>query len=187
MRLCKARFAARFTAVILVVAIACQPSQAIRCDELSPVVPHPRGGVVPGVMVGPLLVTTGMWRGLGRPELGWTRAEDLPKFLVVRIDRFEHPLTLVGRRCADGRALRFAESPPWAVGADLSPAEIERRTSPSRTIDPPPRPEVIVVGELPVYGGYFIFTAPGRWQIQARDGDRVLGAAVIEVRGPAGP
>lgn len=61
-----------------------------------------------------------------------------------------------------GRALRFAEGPPWAFGAELSPPEIERRTSPSRKIDPPPPPEVTVVGELPVYGGYLIFTAPGR-------------------------
>ena len=181
------RSAARFAAVILIGVIACQPNQAIRCDELSPIVPHPRGGVVPGVMVGPLLITTGMWQGIGRPQLGWTRLEDMPKFLVVRIDRFERPLELAGRRCADGRALRFAEGPPWAFGAELSPPEIERRTNPSLKIDPPPPPEVTVVGELPVYGGYFIFTAPGRWQIEARDGDRVLGSAVIEVRGPAGP
>jgi hypothetical protein len=36
-----------------------------------------------------------------------------------------------------------------------------------------------------MYGGYIIFTALGRWRLEAREGSRVVHSAVIEVIRPA--
>jgi hypothetical protein len=88
-----------------------------------------------------------------------------------------------GRRCEDGRSLRFAASPPWSLGAQLTREEIEQRTNPSTVIDASLPPEIQVVGET-TQGGYFIFTAPGRWRIEARDAERVVASAIFEVVGP---
>src|SRR5687768_13658923 len=125
----------RVAASLLIVALvaACQP--ALTCPGPDALVPHPRGIIVPGVRLGPLLVSSGMWNDQPVARLGWGRPEDLPKFLIARVDPFERSLTLTGRRCEDGRALRFAEGPPWQFGAELTLDEIERRTTASVEID----------------------------------------------------
>lgn len=167
--------------VLLAALLAGCQQQALACEEPNPLVPHPRGGIVPGVRIGPLLVSTGMWNGEHVGRVPWGRPEDLAKFLIARVDRVERPLTLTGRRCEDGRALRFVGAQPWLRDARLTLEEIEKRTNPSVSIDATPPPDVGVVGELPVWGGYFIFTAPGRYKLEARDGERLVAAAVIEV------
>lgn len=144
-------------------------------------VPDPKGRIVPGVRVAPLLVSTGMWNGEQVAHLGWGRPEDLPKFLVARVDRFERPLTLTGRRCEDGRGLRFASGVPWQFDADLTLDEIERLTTNSVAIDPSPPAEVQQVGDVLPFGGYFVFTAPGRWRIELKDEAQVVGSAIVEV------
>lgn len=175
------RIAASFLAIALIVA-GCQP--ALTCAGPDALVAHPRGIIVPGVRLGPLLVSTGMWNDQPVARLGWGRPEDLPKFLIARVDPFERSLTLTGRRCEDGRALRFAEGAPWLFGAELTLDEIERRTIASREIYPPVPANVQGIDQL-VFGGYFIFTAPGRWRIEARDGAEVVATAIIEVVGPS--
>ncbi|MGH2500613.1 MAG: hypothetical protein ACRDF0_11070 [Candidatus Limnocylindria bacterium] len=163
------------------VVTACASAPAVACGDPERLVPHPRGIIVPGIRVGPLLVTTGMWNGLPDARLGWDRPEQLSKFLIDDIDRFEAPLTVTGRRCDDARALRFAAGPPWPFGAELPTEEIERRTTVSIAIDPPPPPHFEIVGEVLPWIGYFIFTAPGRWVVEVKEADRVRGSAVLEV------
>lgn len=170
--------------LIVVLLTACTASPLIECGEPNMLVDHPRGIVVPGVRVGPLHVTTGMWDGQSSARLGWDRAEQLSKFIVTRVDAFDSPVHVSGRRCADGRALRFAEGQPWKVGASISPSEIERLTTPTLKI-PPPLPPPHQSGADVGYGGYFIFTAPGRWLIEVTTPDRLLGKAVVEVIAPA--
>jgi hypothetical protein len=160
---------------------ACQP--ALVCDEPNTLVPDPRGAMVPGVRLGPLLVSTGTWHGDQVARVPWSRAEDLPKFLIAPLDRLERPLTVTGVRCEDGRSLRFAAGRPWSLGAKLTREEIERRTNPSTVIDASLPPDIQVADEV-TYGGYFIFTASGRWRIEARDGERVVASAIIDVVGP---
>jgi hypothetical protein len=99
----------RRTATYLLVGLlisACLPTPAA-CAEADRLVEHPRGLIVPGVRLGPLLVSTGMWNGQTVAKLGWNRPEDLPKFLVARVEPFERTLTLTGSHCDTGRGLRF--------------------------------------------------------------------------------
>lgn len=158
----------------------CVPTPSSSCPEPDRLVEHPRGLIVPGVRLGPLLVSTGMWNGQTVARLGWSRSEDLAKFLVARVETFEQPLTLTGSHCESGRALRFAEGQPWAADARLTPDEIERRTNASRTIDAPMPSNPQSIDQV-MYGGYIIFTALGRWRIEARDGSGVIHSAVIEL------
>jgi hypothetical protein len=174
-----ARLAAGWLTIALMVAACQQP--ALACNEPDMLVPDPKGRIVPGVRLGPLLLSTGMWNGEQVGRVPWSRPEDLPKFLIARVDRFEQPLTLTGRRCEDGRGLRFATGVPWQFDANLTLEEIARRTNPSIAIDASPPAEVQQIGEVLPFGGYFIFTAPGRWRIEAHDGERVVASAIIEV------
>jgi hypothetical protein len=41
-----------------------------------------------------------------------------------------------------------------------------------------------MVGEV-TFGGYFIFTAPGRYLVEARDGQTIVASAIIEAVGPS--
>lgn len=158
---------------------ACVPTPAA-CGEPGRLVEHPRGLIVPGVRLGPLLVSTGVWNGETVARLGWSRAEDLPKFLVARVEPFERTLTLTGSHCETGRGLRFAEAQPWLADASLSADEIERRTNASRTIDAPMPSNPQAIDQV-MYGGYIIFTDPGRWRLEAREGSRVVHSVVIEL------
>jgi hypothetical protein len=174
----------RLAGSCLIVALfvaACQP--ALVCEEPNTLVPDPRGAIVPGVRLGPLLVSTGTWSGEQVARVPWSRPEDLPKFLIARVDRLERPLTVTGRRCEDGRSLRFAANPPWSLDSELTREEIEQRTNPSTVIDASLPPDIQVVGET-THGGYFIFTAPGRWRIEARDAERVVASAIFDVVEP---
>jgi len=174
------RKVARSCLIVALFIAACQP--ALACDGPNALVPDPRRAMAPGVQLGPLLVSTGMWNGQDVARLSWGRSEDYQKFLIARIERFERPLTLTGQRCEDGRTLRFADG-FWRFDAEPTLEEIERHTNPSRIIPAPAPASVEVVGEV-TYGGYFIFTASGRWRLEARDGERVVASAIIEVVGP---
>jgi hypothetical protein len=162
--------------------VVCQ-QPSIVCGDPSPLVEHPRGIVVPGARVGPLLVTIGMSPGEPTARLTWARPEQLSKFIITRIDPFDAPIILTGRRCEDGRAMRFTQGQPWPADASLAPDELERRTTPSLLVDPPPAPSVQTVGET-AYAGYFVFSAPGKWLIEAKQAERVLGNAIVDVVGP---
>jgi hypothetical protein len=162
--------------------VACQ-QPSIACGDPSPLVDHPRGIVVAGARVGPLLVTIGMAPGEPTARLVWSRPEQLSKYIITRVDQFDVALTLTGRRCEDGRAMRFAQGLVWNPDASLSTDEIERLTMSSLLIDPSPPASVQTTGET-AYTGYFVFSAPGKWLIEAKQGERVVGTAVIEVIRP---
>ena len=120
-----------------------------------------------------------MWIGQRNAQLGWDRPEQLSKFIISRADHFESQLTVTGRSCSDARPLRFAEHQPWANDASLSIREIERLTTLRRVVDPVP--SSVTSSAETVYGGYFIFIAPGKWLVEVKDSDRLVGSAVIEV------
>jgi hypothetical protein len=78
--------------------------------------------------------------------------------------------------------MRFAHGQAWAADASLTTDEIERRTTPSLLIDPSPgaSPQT---GET-AYTGYFVFFGEGKWLIEAKQNERVIGTAVVDVIGP---
>src|SRR5687768_13822454 len=88
----------RGVAIVVVASalVTCQ-QPSIVCGEPSPLVDHPRGIVVPGARVGPLLVTIGMSPGDPIARLTWSRPEQLSKYIITRIDQFDVALTLTGR------------------------------------------------------------------------------------------
>jgi len=92
------------------------------------------------------------------------------------------PITLRGRRCSDGRALRF-----WYRADDGEPpgagssSQLEQAGDLVAQLHP---------GEPPItqpalgYPGYVLFSAPGRWKVSARQNGRLVGTVVFRVVAP---
>lgn len=168
-------------AAVALLASGCGASVPSACPAPNELTPHPRGIIVPGIRVGPLLVTTGTWEGQRVAMLhGWQRADSLTKFLVDDVDRLDAPVRLVGRRCPDGARLRFTQG-FWPPATKLSGEELVRRTTESIEIPASPAVDATSTAELIPWGGYLVFMTPGRWIVEAIGPDGVIGRAAIEV------
>ena len=132
----------------------------------------------PGAKAGPLLLRS---FEVGSPDAtirGW-RPGTFQKVLVLRIEPSPE-LTVRGRRCGDGHALRF-----WYSGSGL-PVGPNGSPIPTNDFD--------LLGDDPLHlpafdgtayalgePGYMLFTSEGDWQILVFDGDRPIATAVIRV------
>lgn len=101
------------------------------------------------------------------------------KVLILRVEPSPE-LTIRGRRCSDGHALRF-----WYGG---SPLPIGPNGSPIPTddfdalgSDPLRLPSFDGTAYALGVPGYMLFTADGDWLIQVSDKDKALGSAVLRV------
>jgi len=92
------------------------------------------------------------------------------------------PVTLRGRRCLDGKALRFwyraeAGEPPGAG----SSGQLEQEGDLVAQLH---------AGEPPItqpalgYPGYMLFSAPGKWKVSAWQNGRLVGTVVFRVVAP---
>jgi hypothetical protein len=92
------------------------------------------------------------------------------KVLIHRVGMFQGSLSLTGYNCRDGRVLRF-----WYRNTAALPAPLDRRPNEGDPV------AVLRFYRSPVtdYGGYMLFTEPGRWNIMVSNHGAVLGNLVI--------
>lgn len=156
-----------------------RPTAAVVCGKPSRLRQVSRE-VGPAARAGPLSLVT----GAAGPRAVVELAPDYPALVnptkvLIHVRRpLRAAITLRGRRCSDGRRLRF-----WYRGAgDLPvagpPSELERMGDLVATL---------AAGEPPVtvpalgYPGYMLFSGPGSWKVSVRRGRRLLGTAIIRL------
>jgi hypothetical protein len=123
-----------------------------------------------GIALGPLQLDVYPFRA-GYPD----------KVLIGAVGRLHRALTIRGRRCSDGRRLRFfyarnpsgqleirAPGPPYAISV------LERAGQPSAYLKPYP-------GTQNFFTGYFLFPTAGRYRVKLYSGTRNLDTAVISI------
>ena len=104
------------------------------------------------------------------------------KVLIFVRQPLRAPITLRGRRCSDGKALRF-----WYRAEDGEPPGAGSSTQLEQTGDLVAQ---LQAGEPPItqpalgYPGYMLFFAPGKWKVSARQNGRLVGTVVFRVVAP---
>lgn len=174
----------RICGVAFVAAVVACGAPAITCGEPAPLIQNPTGVTVPGVRVGPIFVATGEWRDAPDATILWAGPGHPVKVLIQTLERIEHSLVVEGRRCDDGRPLRFAKDGlPW-VGPPRSPPPVDviERLTQTRLDITATLPYLADEYVQTLDGGYFIFTAPGSWRVEVRDGDHLIGTFVLLAR-----
>lgn len=114
------------------------------------------------------------------------RVGDPNKVLIGAVTHLRGPLTIRGRRCSDGRRLRFfyprnpegqldirAPGPPYAISV------LERAGQASAYLNPYP-------GTQDFFTGYFLFPTAGKYLVKLYLGNSTLDAAVISTDETAG-
>ncbi len=159
------------------------PTAALVCGKASRL-RHVSPAVGPAVRAGPLsLVVGSAARSRAVEELGPDYpALVSPTKVLIHVRRpLRAPITLRGRRCSDGRPLRFfyrnvgdlRDLPQAGPAVDLQ-----------RMGD---RVAALAAGEPPItvpglgFPGYMLFSGPGKWKVSVRRGRRLLGTATIRV------
>ena len=142
---------------------------------------HVSPAVGAGAQAGPIWFIPGVTSPRAIIQLLPRYPEELypTKVLIFMRRPLRAPITLRGRRCSDGKALRFwyraeaGESPGAGSSSQLEQAgDLVAQ---------------LKAGEPPItqpalgYPGYILFSAPGKWKVSARQGDRLLGSVVFRV------
>jgi hypothetical protein len=173
------RLLAGLAGLAVLLAVSCAPS-GVSCGEPSKLEPHPAQPTFTGAPLGPLLVrnfrddaTTAV---IGEYTPGYAT-----KIVTVIARAFDKPLTLRGRRCADGIALRFAWSYPFAFNSTPAPSAVFAAAGEEAPVIEP-------MATLPTSGvmgakapPYFLFASSGKWLLEVRDGGTTTGRAVVLV------
>ncbi len=96
------------------------------------------------------------------------------KVPIVVEKPLESNVTLKGWRCSDGRPLRFWYERRGAYPFPIPDVRaLETVGDPVATLEAGPGTNA--------YGGYFLFTSPGKWKVSAFLGDHVLASVVLVV------
>lgn len=105
------------------------------------------------------------------------RPGTLTKVPIVVEKPLERNVTLKGWRCSDGRPLRF-----WYGRSGLPFDPVPDVRALETAGDPIATLEARGPGSgINAYGGYFLFTTPGKWKVSAFLGDQLLAAVVLLV------
>ena len=159
--------------------LSCTP-QGLDCGEPATLEAHPEAPGFKGAPLGPLLV-----RNFPDDATTAVITEYRPgyatKVVIVIAKPFTKLLTLTGRRCSDGAALRFASGYPFAFNSTPAPSGVFGAAGYEPALIQPMEslPVGIVMGAGP---SYMLFTASGKWLLEVRDGDVLYGRAVLDVR-----
>lgn len=168
-------------AVALAVAAACGPQPA-ECGEPTRLEPHPQRPSFLAAPLGPL-----MFRNFPddatAAEVTAYEPGRATKVVIVVARPFSRPLTLRGHRCSDGTALRFASTYPFALNSTPAPSD-EFAAAGQPTFEIQPSEEVAPGLMFGPKGAppYMLFTSRGKWVIELRDRDTMVGRAVVLVR-----
>lgn len=167
--------------LVAALVVGCAPqSQGLDCGDPTKLEPHPNQASFTGAPLGPLLA-----RNFREGETTAIISEYSPgyatKVVIVVTRPFDKPLTLRGWRCSDRTPLRFAWSYPFAPYSTPAPAVFAAAGEEAPVIQP--MTSVPASGVIsPAAPPYFLFESSGKWLLELRDGETVLGRAVVLVR-----
>ena len=148
--------------------------KASRLRQVSP-------SVGPAARVGPLWLVTGAAGSRAVVEL----LPDYPTLVaptkvLIHVQRpLRAAVTLRGRRCSDSRPLRFF----YQNAGDLR--DLPKAAPAAALQSMGDRVATLAAGEPPIiapalgYGGYMLFSGPGKWKVSVYRGRRLLGTAII--------
>jgi hypothetical protein len=180
--LARRRFAGGFIAAALLLVISGTCATRATCGDVAAIGANPTGGTGRGVAAGPLFFAFGWPSSASGADISWSSDADLHKVLIAPVRRYERTLTVSGRNCDDGVALRFAQSAPWTPGSSPTRADIERATTTDIHIagtDPGTADDYLWRTST---GGYFVFLEPGRWLIEVREDRDIVGSFVVAAK-----
>jgi hypothetical protein len=170
----------RWAIVVVAFALACTP-QGLDCGDPATLESHPQQPGFKGALLGPLMV-----RNFESDATTAIISEYSPgyatKVVIVVAKSFAKPLTLRGRRCSDGASLRFASGYPFALNSTPAPGDAFAAAGEEAPVI---QPMTIIPGDrLQGPGGpaYMLFTSSGKWVLELRDGEDVVGRTVLFVR-----
>ena len=152
----------------------------LQCADVTRLTRHPTDPVFTGAALGPLMLRD--FAPSASRALIDTYHEGFPEQVVLIAARpYDHLLSLSGWRCADGRPLRFSLAYPFLPPSPPAPSSLFVLTGEnSAFIRPfPTLPDAGVVGPEPPW---FLFDSAGRWVIELRDGEELIGRVTLEVQ-----
>jgi hypothetical protein len=154
-----------------------KPPASTACTGPTPLATVP-GVEGPGAKAGPLLLR-GFEPGSADATIRGWRPGTFQKVLILRVEP-SPDLTIVGRRCSDGHALRF-----WYGGSGL-PVGPNGSAVPTNDFDklgddPLRLPAFDGTAYALGVPGYMLFTSDGDWQVLVFDQGRAVGTAVLRV------
>ncbi|HEY8731439.1 MAG TPA: hypothetical protein VIN69_05620 [Candidatus Limnocylindria bacterium] len=171
--------AAAVFAGVLVVGCSPQP-QGLDCGDPTTLVPHPNQADFTGAPLGPLLVRN-FREGETTAIIDVYSPGYATKVVIVAARSFDTPLTLRGWRCSDRTPLRFAWAYPFATNSTPAPSAVFAAAGEEApVIQPMTIPASGVYS--PAAPAYFLFASSGKWLLEVRDGNAVIGQAVLLVR-----
>lgn len=163
----------------LVFLVTCAPS-GVSCGEPSKLESHPNQSTFIGAPLGPLLVRN-FRDGATTAVIGEYTPGYATKVVVVAAKPFDKPLTLRGRRCSDGIALRFAWTYPFAFNSTPAPSAIFAAAGEDAPVIEPLTTLPVTGVMSPQSPPYFLFASSGKWLLEVSDGGNVVGRAVVLV------
>lgn len=168
----------------LLVAVACALSctpQGLDCGEPTTLEAHPEQPAFKGAPLGPLLVRN-FQDDATTAVITEYRPGYATKVVIVVAQPFTKLLTLSGRRCSDGAPLRFASGYPFALNSTPAPSDVFAAAGYEAPVIQPmvTLPVGVVMGAAGP--SYMLFTSSGKWVLELREGDELLGRAVLQVR-----
>jgi hypothetical protein len=169
-----------------VAVVACGPGSVdggpVECGEVTRLEPHPQQTSFLGAPLGPLMVRN-FADDATTAEVTAYEPGRATKVVIVVARPFSRPLALRGYRCSDGRPLRFASTYPFALNSTPAPSDVFASAG-QETFEIQPSEEVapgLIFGPRGA-PPYMLFSSPGKWVIELRDRDDVVGRAALLVR-----
>lgn len=158
-----------------------------RCGNPTTLVPFPdRGYDAPdgrpwlGALVGPLFFSDFVPDG-GVAQIAAYAPGYPTKVIIQPTRKFTRPITLKGQQCGTGTPLHFSiDDGGLLIPLPATPAQFASAGEATASLEPPPT-WAPFYGKPDAYGGYFLFTARGLWQITVQQDGATLGTLTVRV------
>ena len=158
-----------------------RPLARIACGDPSTAVEFSRY-YGPGVRLGPVYLVGFGRRAVHRLVARYPSRIFPVKLLVYAPRPLSAPVTMQGRRCTDGRVLRFwYRREPLPLDVPASEQMLLVAGDHEATFRPGEAAPRTRRGPRTDYRGYVLFSAPGRWKLELRRRKTVVAVAYVRV------
>ncbi len=155
--------------------------EPVACGEPTALVAYPGLPRSRGALVGPLLFET-VILGEDRAAINSFLPGHPTKVVMQRVRAVNTPLTLEGWECSSGQRLRFWYRECCPFPSSSLPVTEEQLASTGDLVATLPPGESSTPDRGYAYGGYMLFTKPGKWKVSVSQSGQLLGSIVVLVR-----